>query len=48
MVEVRCKQCGKLLGYIEGKYQIKCTGLYHGKKCGFINSGDTRIRGKDK
>lgn len=41
MVEIRCENCGKLLGYIDGKYEIKCTGVYQGKKCGLINRGDT-------
>lgn len=31
MVEIRCKQCNKLLGYIDGKYAIKCP------RCGEMN-----------
>lgn len=23
--EIRCKQCGKLLGFIKGKYEVKCS-----------------------
>ncbi len=23
--EIRCKQCGKLLGFVKGKYEIKCS-----------------------
>ncbi len=24
MVELRCRECGKLLGYVDGRVQIKC------------------------
>ena len=42
MIEIVCAKCGKPLGYIDGEYKLKCTGLYQGKKCGFVNIGDTR------
>jgi LSD1 subclass zinc finger protein len=32
MQEIRCKKCGKLLGYIDGKYEIKCP------RCGAMNA----------
>jgi len=31
MQEVRCKKCNKLLGYINGDYEIKCP------RCGEMN-----------
>ena len=31
MKEVRCKKCNKLLGYITGKFEIKCP------RCGDLN-----------
>ena len=31
MTEIRCKKCNKLLGYIDGKYEIKCP------RCGEMN-----------
>lgn len=35
MEEVRCKDCEKLLGRFEGKFEIKCT------RCGAVNRGNT-------
>ena len=32
MAETRCNKCNKLLGYIEGKYEIKCP------RCGAMNT----------
>ena len=37
MIEVRCKGCGKLLGYFKGKGDIKCPKVY----CGGRNIFDT-------
>lgn len=36
MVEVRCKKCGKLLGFFSGKGQIKCPR----SGCGYMNEFD--------
>ena len=36
MVEVRCKKCGKLLGFFSGKGQIKCSR----SRCGYMNEFD--------
>lgn len=36
LLEFRCEKCGKLLGYIDGKAQIKCP------RCGAMNTKDTR------
>jgi LSD1 subclass zinc finger protein len=32
MEEIRCKSCNKLLGYIQGVYEIKCP------RCGEMNT----------
>lgn len=32
MAEKRCKKCNKLLGYIQGDYEIKCP------RCGEMNT----------
>jgi phage FluMu protein Com len=36
LIEVRCKNCGKLLGWFEGKGEVKCPRT----SCGVINSFD--------
>ena len=37
MVEIRCKGCGRLLGYFEGSGRIKCQRA----GCGAVNEFDT-------
>ena len=36
-MEVRCRKCNKLLGYINGTYEIKCP------RCGEINLQRTSL-----
>ncbi len=38
MIEFRCTRCGKLLGYLEGKAEIKCP------RCKKINKLNTEQR----
>lgn len=35
LIEFRCRKCGKLLGKIEGKAEIKCP------RCKQLNNADT-------
>lgn len=37
MIEVRCKECNKLLGWFDGKGSIKCPR----HDCGCLNDFDT-------
>lgn len=41
MVEVRCKECGKLLGFFSGKGQIKCPR----SGCGCMNEFEVSDQG---
>lgn len=41
LFEVRCKKCGRLLGFFDGKGDVKCN------KCGSLNKFDT-ITGESK
>lgn len=43
MKEVRCKNCGKLLGYFDGKGEIKCPRM----DCGGKNRFDTATEQHD-
>lgn len=38
VVEIRCKNCSKLLGWFEGKGEIKCPRI----NCGCKNTFDTK------
>ena len=38
VVEIRCKSCGKLLGWFDGKGEIKCPRI----NCGGKNTFDTK------
>lgn len=44
MMEVRCENCGRLLGYFEGKGSIKCPR----SRCRHMNVFDTRSFPMDK
>lgn len=37
MIEVRCKECGRLLGFFDGKAKIKCPKT----ECQAMNDFDT-------
>lgn len=42
MKEVRCKKCNKLLGYVQGDYEIKCD------RCKALNTQDELITNETK
>lgn len=38
MKDIRCKKCNKLLGYIQGDYEIKCP------RCGEMNTKKESVK----
>lgn len=40
--ETRCKKCHKLLGYIDGRFEIKCP------RCGEMNVGKENVKDGDR
>lgn len=40
--ETRCKKCNKLLGYMDGRYEIKCP------RCGEMNVRKENVKDGEK